>query len=120
MALTSADLNDVYEFLGTIRRKWFLLGTSLKLKRDKLEDIRARCGTDNNTGLLEVLDLWLKTDRSWADLAKALDSAMVGEEELAEKGMIRSINSLSELQDCTIQPYAAVNCMPHCPPERKG
>jgi hypothetical protein len=93
MALTSDDVNDVFEFLASIRGKWYLLGTSLKLKRDELGDIRTRCGTDTITGLLEVLELWLKADRSWAELAKALDSAMVGEEELAEKGMTACTSS---------------------------
>jgi tRNA splicing ligase len=86
MALTGADLNEVFEFLSSIRGKWLLLGTSLKINSGKLEDIRAQHGTDSKSGLLEMLKLWLKANRTWAELAKALYSAMVEEEELAEKG----------------------------------
>jgi hypothetical protein len=87
MEFTAADLTNVYEFLAPIRAKWFLLGTSLKLKADKLKDIRTMCRDDNSRALLEVLELWLKSKRDRAELAKALNSAMVGEEELAEKRM---------------------------------
>jgi hypothetical protein len=101
MALTSADVNDVFEFLASIRGKWLLLGTSLKLNAGKLEDIETKCGTDTITCLLKVLQLWLKANRSWAELAKALDSAMVGEEELAEKGMT-AYTSSSVMNQATI------------------
>jgi hypothetical protein len=85
MSLTKADVNDIFEFLVSIRGKWFMLGTSLRLNTGKLEDIQRTCG-NTKTGLLEMVKLWLKSERSWAELAKALDSGFVEEEELAEEG----------------------------------
>ena len=90
--LTSYDLETVVKFLYSARKKWYNIGLELGLKVDKLDEIKDNCGKDYDEGLIQMLQIWLKSfpnRPTWDQLAKALTDEAIDEGELAERGRYR-------------------------------
>lgn len=84
------DLGDVLEAVWEARRKWYYLGLKLGTSPSTLDEIKAANQNDEDSAssITEVVKGWLNSgrdDHTWATVAKALRSPMVGCAELADK-----------------------------------
>ena len=85
--LTIDNLADVLEAVWEARSEWYNIGLKLGISPGTLDSIEA---TGQNPGrcLTAMIKDWLKNGKlkpSWAELAKALKSPMVGYAQLAEQ-----------------------------------
>ena len=81
------DLGDVLEAVWEARKKWYFLGLKLGTSPPTLDEIKANNQSDEDR-ITEVIKDWLNSDRSdctWATVAKALRSPMVGCAKLADQ-----------------------------------
>ena len=81
------DLGDVLEAVWEARKKWYYLGLKLGTSPNTLDEIKGTNQTDEDS-FTEVIKGWLnsgRNDRTWATVAKALRSPMVGYADLADK-----------------------------------
>lgn len=89
MKLTIKDLKQVRGLLYKVRDKWHDIGIELEIDVDELNIIRKN--HDNHAdGLVEVLQLWLKSVEphpTWKILADALRADAIKEADLAAKGV---------------------------------
>ena len=85
--LSIDDLGDVLEAVWEARAKWYNIGLKLGISVGTLDSIES---SNQNSGrcLTAMIKDWLKNGKpkpSWAQLAKALKSRMVGYAQLAEE-----------------------------------
>ena len=81
------DLGDVLEAVWEARKKWYYLGLKLGTSPHTLDEIKADNQNDEDR-ITEVIKDWLnsdRNDRTWATVAKALRSPLVGYAKLADK-----------------------------------
>lgn len=86
--LTIDDLGDVLEAVWEARVKWFNIGLKLGISAGTLSAIKKNNNQDPDDCLTAMLEYWLNNGKpkpSWAAVAKALKSPMVGYAQLAEK-----------------------------------
>ena len=75
------------EAVWEARKKWYYLGLKLGTSPNTLDEIKAANQSDEDS-ITEVIKGWLnsdRNDRTWATVAKALKSPMVGCAELADQ-----------------------------------
>ena len=85
--LTIGDLGNVLEAVWEARVNWFNIGLKLGISVGTLDSIEAT-GQNPDKCLTAMIKDWLKNGKpkpSWAQLAKALKSPMVGYAQLAEQ-----------------------------------
>ena len=85
--LTIDNLGDVLEAVWEARSEWYNIGLKLGISAGTLDSIEA---TNQNPGrcLTAMIKDWLRSGRpksSWAAVARALKSPMVGYAQLAEQ-----------------------------------
>ena len=85
--LSIDDLGDVLEAVWEARSQWYNIGLKLGISVGTLDSIEL---SNQNPGrcLTAMIKDWLKNGKpkpSWAQLAKALKSRMVGYAQLAEE-----------------------------------
>ena len=85
--MTVADLKDVLEEVYDARSKWYYIGLHLKLPLGTLSAIESECKSSPDDGCRKMLQKWLETGkvRTWRALADALESELVGRQDLKEK-----------------------------------
>ena len=82
------NLGDVLESVWEARVKWFNIGLKLGISVGTLNAIKKNNNQDPDDCLTAMLEYWLNNGKpkpSWAELAKALKSPMVGYAQLAEQ-----------------------------------
>ena len=82
------NLGDVLESVWDARVKWFNIGLKLGISVGTLNAIKKNNNQDPDDCLTAMLEYWLNNGKpkpSWAELAKALKSPMVGYKHLAEQ-----------------------------------
>ena len=87
-ALTIDDLGDVLESVWEARVKWYNIGLKLGISVGTLDSISKANNQDPDDCLTAMIKDWLKNGKpkpSWAAVAKALKSRMVGYAQLAEE-----------------------------------
>ena len=75
------------EAVWEAKKKWYFIGIKLGTSPDTLDNIKTANQTDEDS-ITAVIKDWLssgKDSRTWATVAKALKSPMVGCGELADK-----------------------------------
>jgi hypothetical protein len=88
--LSIHDLGDVLEAVWEARSKWYNIGLKLGISAGTLDSI-SKANNQNPDGCLTaMIKDWLENGRprstpSWAAVAKALQSPMVGHAQLAEQ-----------------------------------
>ena len=84
--LTGKDLFNVYEAILDANKKWYEIGSQLKVDTNTLDSIEDK-EKDNGKKLLKMLKHWLweGTDRSWEALDKALRYNTVARPDVADK-----------------------------------
>ena len=85
--LTIHDLGDVLEAAWKARVKWYNIGLKLGISADNLDSIEATSQNPDKCFTTMIKD-WLRNGRptpSWAAVANALKSPMVGYAQLAEE-----------------------------------
>ena len=86
--LSIDDLCDVLKTVWEARVKWYFIGLELGISPGTLKAIKKNNNQDPDECLTAMLEYWLNNGKpkpSWAAVAKALKSPMVGNAELAEK-----------------------------------
>ena len=86
--LTITDLADVRSVLFSIRHRWYMLGSFLKISSGTLDSIKSQCKNDPSDCLLEMIKTWLSQNEplpTWENLVHVLSSASICESELAAK-----------------------------------
>ena len=86
--LSINDLGDVLEAVWDARVKWFNIGLKLGVSVSTLNAVKKNNNQDPDDCLTAMLEYWLNNGKpkpSWAELAKALKSPMVGYAQLAEQ-----------------------------------
>ena len=87
-ALTIDNLGDVLEVVWEARAKWYNIGLKLGISVGTLDSISKANNQNPDDCLTAMIKDWLKNGKpkpSWAQLAKALKSPMVGYAQLAEE-----------------------------------
>ena len=86
--LSINDLGDVLEAVWEARAKWYNIGLKLGTSPGTLDAINKTANQNTDDCITAVIKDWLKNGKpkpSWAQLAKALKSPMVGYGHLAEQ-----------------------------------
>ena len=86
--LTTDDLCHVLKTVWEARSKWYYIGLELGISPGTLNAIKKNNNQDPDDCLTAMLEYWLNNGNpkpSWAQLAKALKSPMVGCAQLAKK-----------------------------------
>ena len=86
--LTIDHLGDVLEAVWEARVKWFNIGLKLGISVGTLNAIKKNNSQDPDDCLTAMLEYWLNNGKpkpSWAAVANALKSPMVGYAQLAEE-----------------------------------
>ena len=86
--LTPDDLGVVLEAVWEARSKWYNIGLKLGISAGTLDSISKANNQNPDDCLTDMIKAWLRSGRpkpSWAALAKALKSPMVGYGHLAEQ-----------------------------------
>ena len=86
--LTIDNLGDVLEAAWEARAKWYNIGLKLGISAGTLDSIGKANNQNPDDCLTAMIKDWLRTGRpkpSWAAVANALKSPMVGHAQLAEK-----------------------------------
>ena len=86
--LSIDDLGDILEAVWEARAKWYNIGLKLGVLAGTLNAIKKNNNQDPDDCLTAMLEYWLNNGKpkpSWAAVAKALKSPMVGYEHLAEQ-----------------------------------
>ena len=86
--LTPDNLADVLEAVWEARVKWFNIGLKLGISVGTLNTIKKNNSHDPDDCLTAMLEYWLNNGKpkpSWAAVANALKSPMVGYAQLAEQ-----------------------------------
>ena len=86
--LITDDLGDVLESVWEARAKWYNIGLKLGVSVGTLDSINKAANQNPDNCLTAVIKDWLKNGKpkpSWAAVAKALKSPMVGYGHLAEQ-----------------------------------
>ena len=82
------DLGDVLEAVWKAREKWYNIGLKLGILPGTLDAISKTANQNTDDCVSAMIKDWLKNGKpkpSWAAVAKALKSPMVGYEHLAEQ-----------------------------------
>ena len=85
MAISFKDLGKVLKDTFAARSKWYYIGLELEVEASELDAIKAN-NSDVDDCYLETLKCWLKgvaPKPTWAALAEALASDMVGKSDVA-------------------------------------
>ena len=86
--LSIDDIGDVLEAVWEARVKWYNIGLKLGISAGTLDSISKANNQNPDDCLTAMIKDWLKNGKpkpSWAQLAKALKSRMVGYAQLAEE-----------------------------------
>ena len=86
--LSIDDIGDVLEAVWEARVKWYNIGLKLGISAGTLDSISKANNQNPDDCLTAMIKDWLKNGKpkpSWAQLAKALKSCMVGYAQLAEE-----------------------------------
>lgn len=89
--LSIKSLKAVRRLLYPVRRKWYDIGIELEIGVEELDNIKTTNKDDPRVCLIEMIKVWLKSidpHPTWKALCEALKSDPVGEEKLAEKGIL--------------------------------
>ena len=73
------------ELLTKVASKWMNIGIMLDLEQGKLKTVKADHGSDSESCLREMLQIWLNqvdSPPTWSAMAKAIES--IGDSELAK------------------------------------
>ena len=87
LATKPPKMRDLLEQVASkVKDKWKLMGFSLNLEQDQLNTISQNCTDSASSGYSEVFSAWEKTQPmpfTWATIVEALESLIVGENNLA-------------------------------------
>ena len=86
--LTIDNIGDILEEVWEARVKWYNIGLKLGISVGTLDSIGKANNQNPDDCLTAMIKDWLKNGKpkpSWAELAKALKSRMVGYAQLAEQ-----------------------------------
>ena len=86
--LSIDDIGDVLEAVWEARVKWYNIGLKLGISAGTLDSISKANNQNPDDCLTAMIKDWLKNGKpkpSWAQLAKALKSRMVGYAQLIEE-----------------------------------
>ena len=86
--LTIDDLGDVLESVWEARSKWYNIGLKLGVSVGTLDSISKAANQNPDDCLTAMIKDWLRNGKpkpTWAAVAKALKSPMVGYAQLAEQ-----------------------------------
>ena len=86
--LTIEDLGDVLEVVWEARSKWYNIGLKLGISVSTLDSISKANSQNPDDCLTAMIKDWLRNGKpkpSWAAVAKALKSPMVGYAHLAKQ-----------------------------------
>ena len=86
--LSISDLGEVLEAVWEARSKWYNVGLSLRISPDTLDTIQRDHRDISENCFMAMLKVWLRRTQphpTWAALARAMRSPMVGYGQLAEE-----------------------------------
>ena len=86
--LTIDNLRDVLKAMWEARAKWYLIGLELDISAGTLDSIGKANNQNPDDCLTAMIKDWLRNEKpkpSWAAVARALKSSIVGYAQLAEQ-----------------------------------